>query len=328
MRQVLLAALIFIVVVLSGTTAGLWVLLNRKPVITSPRVVTPATPADMAEPTDPPENNNPAAPTTFRVAAIQAVSTFGEPEANRKHLQSLIERAAENGAQVVVLPEAAIPGYLPPDLRTTWQIDGQSITEGLSGRDPKSIAETVPGESTRFFSALAARLRVYLTIPLIEFDRKSGRLFNTIVLVGPDGVLLRHYRKKNPWPWAERGWTTPGDLGNPVIDTPFGRLGMLICFDIHEQAKILAEQKVDTLLYCIAWVDDDKSDWFTTRLPSIAQRYKFNVVGANWTIPNGFTPTWHGFGQSVIVNKFGTVVAKATDDVGDEIVLADLPIDR
>jgi predicted amidohydrolase len=326
MRQAVLAALILLVVLLLGTTGALWVKVNHKPPPDGPRVTLPPL-NDTGEPLDAEPAAHPPHP-TFRVAAIQAASLFGEPEANRKHLSALIEKAANAGAQVVVLPEAAVSGYLPYDLRIAWQLDGRAVTEGLVGRDPGGIAETIPGDSTRFFAQLASRLQVYLTVPLVEVDRKTGRLFNTIVLLGPNGALLRHYRKKNPWLWAERGWATPGDLGNPVIDTPYGRLGMLICFDIHEQAKILAEQKVDTLLYSIAWVDDENSDWFNTRLPAIAQRYNFNVVGANWTVPDGTTPAWHGYGHSLVINKFGKVLAKADQDDGDEVVLADLPVDR
>lgn len=325
MRQMVLTALIFVIIVLLGTTAGLWIQLHRQPVVVGPRISMPIT-TDGSEPSDPAPTNT--TQTTFRVAAIQASSEFGEPEINRKHLRELIEAAAAQGAQVIVLPEAAVTGYLPFDLRTTWQLDGHAITEGLTGRDPRSLAETVPGESTRYFSSLASQLQIYLTVPLVEIDKKTNRLFNSIVLIGPSGAVLRHYRKRNPWPWAERGWATPGDLGNPVVDTPFGRFGMLICYDIHEQAKILAEQKVDTLLYCIAWVDDADSDWFTVRLPAVAQRYKFNVVGANWTVPSNFQPAWSGFGQSLIVSKFGTTLAKARENQGDEIVIADLPIDR
>lgn len=312
MRRVPLSLLLIAGIALLSVTAVLWL---------RPARVAVQSPPDAGDPRVPVGD-------TFRVAAIQAPSVMGDPDANRQHLAALVERAAAMGAQVVVLPETAVSGYASWDLKTTWQVEGRPISEGLAGRDPRAVAEAVPGESTRFFAALARKRRVYLTVPLLECDRKTHRYFNTVVLLGPDGLLLRHYRKRNPWPWAEQSWATPGDLGNSVIDTPFGRFAMLICYDIHEQTKILAEQKVDTLLYSIAWVDDPRSDWFIDRLPAVAARHNLNIVGANWSVPEGYTADWSGYGRSLVINKLGRVLARAVTDHGDEIVIATLPTER
>jgi len=174
---------------------------------------------------------------TFLVAAVQAASEFGEPEKNREKLSELVKWAAYQGAQVVVLPETAVTGYMSDDLKKTWRAGDRPLTPGLEGIDPKDAAETVPGPSTRFFGKLARQMGIYLTVPLLEADRKTGQYYNTVVLLGPDGGILIHYRKVNPWPWAEQGWASEGNLGHPVVDSPFGRLGVLICFDIHEQAQ-------------------------------------------------------------------------------------------
>ena len=263
---------------------------------------------------------------TVLVAAVQCYSRFGEPEGNRRKLVALVRRAAARGADIVVVPEAAITGYLSADLTRTWQAADRAISEGLTGVDPANVAETVPGASTRMFAGLADELDIYLTATLVEADRKAGLYYNASVLMGPDGRMLIHYRKRNPWPWAECGWATDGDRGNPVADTPFGRLGLLICYDIHEQAKIMSRLKVDTLLYSIAWVDDEDSDWFTRGLPAVAKANGFNIVAANWTVPKTPAPKWHGYGQSRIISATGKVLAGAKDDLADEIVYAELPV--
>ena len=140
-------------------------------------------------------------------------------------------------------------------------------------------------------------------------DRKTDLYYNTVVLLGPDGGTLIHYRKVNPWPWAEQGWASEGNLGHAVADTPFGRLGVLICFDIHKQAAELAKLKIDTLLYSVAWVDDKDSDWFPKRLPEIASAHGFNIVAANWTVEKREPkPAWHGYGQSTIIDANGEIV--------------------
>ena len=210
------------------------------------------------------------------------------------------------------------------DIRLTWQVDARPISPGLEGVDPKAVAETVPGESTRLFGALAKELGVYLTVPLVEFDAKQKKYYNTLVLMGPDGRIALHYRKLNPWQWAERGWATPGDRGHQVLDTPYGRLGLLICYDIHTEPPKLKEKGVDHLLYAIAWVEDEDSDWFAEQLPRIARQARLNIIGANWSVAK--RPAWHGYGQSLIIRRDGRVLARAKSNLGNEILYADLPL--
>lgn len=264
---------------------------------------------------------------TFRVAAVQAVSKFGEPRANRQHLAELVRKAAKGGAKVVVLPETAVQGYAGWDIKNVWQIEGWEVTRGLSGRCPEDVAEPVPGVSTEYFGQLAGELEIYLTVPLLEVDSGGGFFYNSLVLMGPQGDLLAHYRKKNPWPYAERGWASPGDLGNVYVDTPFGRMGLLVCYDINFEPDNLRQQGVDHLLYAVAWVDDSSSDWYTRQLPAIAKANDMNIIGANWTLPEASEPDWFGYGQSLVINKAGKVLAKVKNDIGEEIVFADLPVE-
>lgn len=271
-----------------------------------------------------PEEENRAK--TVRVAAIQFVSRWARPAENREGLAALVREAAKNGAKIVVLPEAAIPAYMSHDIRLTWQVPGRRISAELQGAAPKLVAETVPGESTRVFGELAKELGIYLTVPIVEVDANQAKYYNTLVLLGPDGRIALHYRKLNPWPWAERGWASPGDRGHQVLDTPFGRLGLLICYDINSEPLKLKAKHVDHLLYAIAWVDEPGSDWFATSLPKIAREADFNIIGANWSIPD--QPGWHGYGKSEIIDRGGRVVARARNDLGNEIIYSDLPVPR
>jgi len=259
-----------------------------------------------------------------KVAAVQFMSAFGKPEINRQRLEKCVREAAANGARIVVLPETAITGYMNYGLDTTWQVGDSELSPGLRGVAPDPVAETVPGPSTAAFCRLADELDIYLTIPFLEVDQPSGRFFNTIVLAGPDGRMLLHYRKINPWPFAERGWATRGDRGLQYIDTPYGRLGLLICYDINYEPPNLKAAKVDTLLYCIAWVDKAASPWFDAHLPRIARDNCLAIIGANWTVPR--TPNWHGFGNTLILDSAGRRLARAANDVGEEIVYAELPV--
>jgi predicted amidohydrolase len=265
-----------------------------------------------------------AKPQTVRVAAIQFCSAFGKPAENRKGLETLVREAARGGARIVVLPETAIPGYMSCDLKLTWQLEGRHVARGLTGVSPKEVAETVPGTSTREFGAVAKELKIYLTVPLVEVDPAKGTYYNTLVLVGPDGQIVLHYRKLNPWPWAEAGWTTPGDRGRPVVDTPFGRIGLLVCYDLNSEPPAFKKLGVDHLLCAIAWVDTADSTWFDEDLPEIARSNNLNLIGANWTVPQ--QPIWSGYGHTRIIRRTGEVVARAKDDLANGIVYADLPI--
>ena len=264
----------------------------------------------------------------FLAAAIQAVSKMGDPAANRRHLEALVRKAADKGAKVIVLPECAIPGYMTKDIETTWRVGRRKTSYGLRGISPENIAETVPGVSTRAFAKLADELNVYLTVPILEFDPRTGRYINTLVLTGPDGKQLLHYRKLNPWPYAERSWASVGDLGHAVVDTPYGRMGLLICFDINFEPPALKKLQVDHLLYSIAWVDGMNSDWFPKQLPRIARQNRLNIIGSNWTVPPGAKPDWYGYGYSRIINRRGTILAKAEDYRSEQIVYAELPISK
>jgi predicted amidohydrolase len=263
------------------------------------------------------------------VAVVQFPSKFGRPKENRERLKMPVERAAERGAQIVVLPETAVTGYLSPDLETTWQVDQREISVGLTGANPADVAETVPGPSTEFFAPVADSWNIYLTVPLLEVDRATGKYYNTSVLLGPEGDVLLHYRKRNPWMWAERGWATPGDLGNPTVDTPYGRLGLLICYDIHEQAQIMADKGVDLLLYSIAWVEDEGDNWLTRELPGIARKHGFHIAGANWSLPTSSGRVdWWGYGHSMIIDSSGQVLARARGSRGSEKVFAEVPLPK
>jgi predicted amidohydrolase/predicted small lipoprotein YifL len=262
----------------------------------------------------------------FTAAAIQALSKMGEPQANREHLEKLVREAARHGAKVVVLPEAAITGYMSSDLTTTWQVDERELAEGLKGISPERVAESVPGPSTKAFSKLAEELGVYLTVPIVERDPDTGKYYNTVVLMAPDGRVLLHYRKINPWPWAEKGWASHGNLGNVFVDMPLGRMALLICYDINYEPGDLKKLKVDHLLYPIAWVDSEGSDWFTEKLPNIARQNNLNIIGANWTVPPESRPDWHGYGHSLIISREGKILAKVDSNTAEQIVYAELAI--
>lgn len=264
---------------------------------------------------------------TVRVAAIQAHSEFGKVAENKEKLLKMIDEAAWSGARIVVMPEAAINGYASDDLGEAWQVKGQNMPDGVKGVSPENVAWSLDAPGLRDFAERARTHGIYLTVPFVEVDRKTDHYFNTVVLFDPAGQRVIHYRKRDLWPAGDLSWAAAGDLGLPVVDTPFGRLGCLICFDIHKQAQKMGKLGVDILLYSIAWVDQAESNWFDLMLPQIASDNKFEIIAANWSVPEVEEKMyWHGFGQTRIIDRTGKIVAKTASDQGDQISYGDLQI--
>ncbi len=260
-----------------------------------------------------------------RVAAIQCPSVLGDVEGNSARLERLVREAAAGGARIVVMPEAAVTGYLSQDLRTNWRLPGWPLNEDFHrGRSPAGIAQTVPGPTTECFGALAWELGIYLVVTCVEVEGtgEEARFFNTACLIDPEGRVALHYRKLNPWPYPEDSWATPGDRGLAVAETPWGRMGLLICYDVHNIPERLAGAGAGTLLYPIAWVDVEGSDWFEKDLPEIARKHGVNIVGANWSVEK--KQDWPGYGQSRIIDASGKILAAAETDLGEEIIYAEI----
>lgn len=286
-------------------------------------------------------------PAIVKVAAIQCSAELGDVPGNTRKLTALVREAAAAGAKIVVLPEAAITGYVSQDLRWNWHVPGRPLDRAFRGRNPADVAQPVPGPAIEHFCGLAKELGIYLTIPLIErVDRPQshahasvGRAtqdasaehpptyYNTVCLAAPDGRLVAHYRKLNPWPFPEQSWATRGDRGLQVVDTEYGRVGLAICFDIHTILADYDDQRLWALLYPIAWVDEEHpAHWFYHRLPDEIGRHQHHLIGANWSVDR--QERWRGYGFSTIITADGKVAATAKSLYGSEVVYADLPVSR
>ncbi|QNK65464.1 nitrilase family protein [Variovorax sp. PAMC26660] len=173
-----------------------------------------------------------------RVAVVQFDPQVGieNLERNAKAVHERLTAAVENKARLIVLPELATTGYC------------------FSGREEAyAHAEPVPtGPTVQGWVAFAAKHDVYIVGCLVEQD--GPRLFDTAVLVGPDGYIGR-YRKTHLWN-NEKLWFTPGDEGYPVFETKIGRIGLLVCWDIWfpEAPRILAQLGADIICTPTNWV--------------------------------------------------------------------------
>jgi predicted amidohydrolase len=175
------------------------------------------------EPVDSPQGRK------VRLAAVHYRPTAGKSAAEkREQFAPLIEKAARQQADLVVLPETL-----------TYYGSGQSFAD---------VAEPVPGASTEFFGRLAKEHNLYIVAGLNERD--GHLVYNVAVLLGPDGAVAGKYRKVAlPRSEIEQG-IAPGDE-YPVFETRFGRLGMMVCYDgfFPEVARQLTNRGAEV----IAW---------------------------------------------------------------------------
>lgn len=164
-----------------------------------------------------------------RVAVVQFAPAAGDVEANLARIER--EAAALAETDLIVFPELAVAG---------------PVTDR---RSAERLAEPIPGPTTDRLQAIAAASGVFLVVGLVEREAGSGRLYNSAVLIGPEGIAGR-YRKLH-LAAEDRAWATAGDGGLPTFDIPPGRVGLQIGYDalFPEAARALALDGADVIAY-------------------------------------------------------------------------------
>jgi N-carbamoylputrescine amidase len=239
-----------------------------------------------------------------------------------------IRRASRLGAKLVVLPELHNGSYFPQN------------------EDPAlfDLAETIPGPSTRLFSAVARECGVVLVTSLFE-RRAAGLYHNTAVVFDSDGSIAGSYRKMHipdDPAFYEKFYFTPGDLGFNPIQTSVGKLGVLVCWDqwFPEAARLMALAGAELLIYptAIGWDPRDSTEekerqlnaWITVQrghavangTPVIA----VNRVGHE-ADPSNSGPGIRFWGNSFVAGCQGEFLRQAGSD-REELVTCDIDLGR
>jgi predicted amidohydrolase len=156
-------------------------------------------------------------PRTARVAGIVLKWIRADKEANYQRVEPMIREAAAQGAKIVCTTECFLDGYAIAD-------------KSIPLEQYRALGEPIPaGKYFQRLAALAKELRIHLIAGMTEADGEAR--YNTSVLIGPDGLLAGKYRKQKLQHEAVRN--TPGDTSR-VFETPYGRVGILICADRTE----------------------------------------------------------------------------------------------
>ncbi len=172
----------------------------------------------------------------IKIALIQFKSEAW-PAHNLLKAVQMVKRAAKRGAQIVCLQELFRSDYFPQK----------------KNRQFFQLAEKIPGPTVRLFRDLAKELRVVLIVPLFE-EAEKGRYYNSLIVIDADGSTVGKYRKThlpNDPGFYEQYYFRKGDLGLPVFDTAYGKIGALICWDqwFPEAARALAAAGANIIFY-------------------------------------------------------------------------------
>ncbi|MCK9579830.1 MAG: agmatine deiminase family protein [Methanoregula sp.] len=256
---------------------------------------------------------------TVTIGLLQMEVTNNREDMLAKARAGVIE-AAKAGARIVCLPELYRTQYFP---------------RHPSG-DASSCAETVPGESTGVFSAIAREHGIVIIVPLFE-KAPGGRFHNTAVVIDADGSLMPPYRKihipQDPG-FYEKGCFYPGDTYH-VYETRQGKIAVLICFDqwFPEAARCVALEGADIIFYPTAIghprdTEPDEGSWHDAweliqRSHAIA-----NCVHVAAVNRVGREGTTRFFGGSFVCDAFGKILAKAGDSEKMLVAELDLSMNR
>ena len=261
-----------------------------------------------------------AAGQQFRVGLVQSACSL-DPNENLAKTESKIREAAGAGAQVVCTQELFRSQYFCREENHDWF----------------ALAESIPGPTTAALGKLARELKIVIVASLFE-RRAAGLYHNTAAVIGTDGELLGIYRKMHipddPL-YYEKFYFTPGDLGFLNFDTPFGRIGVLICWDqwYPEGARISSLNGAHILFYptAIGWHPAEKAQY------GAGQRDAWQTIQRSHAIANGIYvaavnrigfegPPDSGiefWGSSFVVDPFGQMITQASVDK-EEILIAEI----
>lgn len=195
-----------------------------------------------------------------KVAVIQAASVAFDVDATLDKVDRLSQEAADAGAKIAVFPEAFLSAY-PKGLDFGARL-GSRTPEGREDfRRYFDSSIEVPGPATERVANIAARLNMFIVIGVIE--RTAGTLYCTVLHFSPEGELLEKHRKLMPTGVERLVWGQGDGSTLPVIDTPYGKLGSVICWENYMPLLRTAMYNKGVTLYCTPTADD-RDTWVST----------------------------------------------------------------
>lgn len=243
-----------------------------------------------------------------KVAALQ-FSCSKDVQENINKAEKMVREAADNGANIILLPELFERQYFCQEKRYDYYDYALPLEKNPAVNRFKEVAKELS-----------------VVIPVNFYERDIDRLFNTVAMIDADGSVLGIYRKTHipdDHFYQEKFYFTPGDTGFKVFDTRFGCIGVGICWDqwFPETARCMAVQGAEMLLYPTAIgsepiLDVDSSGHWRRVMQGHAAANLMPVVAANRIGVEIVEPCKENAGQSSSLDFYGcSFIADATGDI-------------
>lgn len=243
-----------------------------------------------------------------KVAALQ-FSCSKDVQENINKAEKMVREAADNGANIILLPELFERQYFCQEKRYDYYDYALPLEKNPAVNRFKEVAKELS-----------------VVIPVSFYERDIDRLFNTVAMIDADGSVLGIYRKTHipdDHFYQEKFYFTPGDTGFKVFDTRFGCIGVGICWDqwFPETARCMAVQGAEMLLYPTAIgsepiLDVDSSGHWRRVIQGHAAANLMPVVAANRIGVETVEPFKENAGQSSSLDFYGcSFIADATGDI-------------
>jgi predicted amidohydrolase len=222
----------------------------------------------------------------MRVTVLELAARWGAPGPALDEVEARLALGAP--AELVLLPEASLCGYVSPE----------------GDFDLAPFAEPIDGPTAQRCAAIARARHIHLVAPLVL--REGASLYNAMTCFDPEGELRFVYRKRHPW--IPETWATPGSTPPPVVELGGHRVTIATCYDLHflEEDAAAELTAASLLLFPSAWVE--RPDLRASRLCLLAQRFGLHIANANWA-PGAVHVD--GQGGSCFISPAGVVIARA-----------------
>jgi predicted amidohydrolase len=211
------------------------------------------------------------------------------PEAKRRQFAPLIEKAANQKADIVVLPE--------------------TLTYFGTGLSPLEVSEPIPGPSTDFFGELARKHNLYIVAGL--YERAGHLIYNVAVLLNPDGKVGGKYRKVTLPDGEVMNGVTPG-TDYPVFETRFGTLGMMVCYDgfFPEVARELTRRGAEVIAWPVWGCNPELARARAAENHVYLISSTYEDISRNWMLSAVWDHTGH---TAALAKEWGTVAIAEVD---------------
>jgi len=257
----------------------------------------------------------------IKLAVVQHPPVLLDRDATVRRALALLEEAVAAGAGLVIFPEAFVPGY-PAWIWRLRPGGDMAQSDALYARLIENAVSLDGGDLAPLCDA-AKRHRVTVVCGMNEREGDLGRstLYNTTVIIGPDGTILNRHRKLMPTNPERMVWGFGDASGLKVVDTPAGRIGTLICWENYMPLARYALYAQGLEIH-IAPTYDNGDGWIGS-LQHIARESRCWVVGSGNALRAGDIPEefpnkaalypdrseWVNQGDSVVVAPGGAIVA-------------------